>query len=110
MKLMNAHQLATAAQLLTFVAAFLGLFSGVWYLAALAGGLALIVYVGSLILGRKERSTARSRVDRIVDGVNLDRILRETAQSLGLGIPGKGWRLSLYRLDFEAGRSDRGRW
>lgn len=106
----TAHRLATAAQLLTFVAAFLGLFARVWYLTAVAGGLALTLYIGSLIADRRERRNMQSQVDRIVGAVDLDHVLRETAHSLGLGGPGRGWRLSLYRLDFEADEPERGQW
>lgn len=109
-QLVSAHKLATAAQILTFLAAFLGLFARVWYLTVIAGGLALLLYLGSLVAGRRERRRMRSQVDRVVDAVDLVHVLRETARSLGLGELGQGWRISLYRLDFEAGQSERGRW
>ena len=106
----NAPRLATAAQLLTFLAAFLGLFGSVWYTAAIAGGLALVLYVASLIVGGRERRRMRSRVDRLVDAVDLHHVLRETADSLGLVRTKQEWRLSLYRLDFDGGHFERGRW
>ncbi|GAB2774449.1 hypothetical protein GCM10027039_39760 [Terrabacter koreensis] len=105
----RAQTLATAAQLLTFLAAFLGLFARVWYLTAISGGLALLLYIGSLVLGNREKRAMQSSVDRLVEAVDLDHVLRETAQSLGLGEGGAGWRLTLYRLDFSS-QSDGGRW
>ena len=109
-KAFSSQALATAAQLLTFLAAFLGLFGTVWYVAAVAGGLALALYVGSLVVGRRERRKMKSHVDRLVDAMDLDHVLRLTATSLGLGGPGQGWRLSLYRLDFATGHPETGRW
>ncbi|MGL5829479.1 MAG: hypothetical protein ACRC0L_07915 [Angustibacter sp.] len=108
--MISALRLATAAQLLTFLAAFLGLFGRVWYFAAISGGFALFLYVASLILGSRERRQVQTRVDRLADAVDLHHVLRETAESLGLRRTTQEWRLSLYRLDFGSGQVERGRW
>lgn len=109
-RLLRAHVLATAAQGLTFAAAFLGLFSAIWYLTVVSGGLALVLYVASLLASKRERRTAENQVDRLAGAVGLERVLRETAAALGLGATGKAWRLSLYRLDFASNGSALGEW
>ncbi|WP_323095747.1 hypothetical protein [Intrasporangium sp. YIM S08009] len=106
----TAHRLATAAQLLTFLAAFLGIFGQVWYLTATAGGLALVLYIASLVIAGRERRKVRREVDRVVDAIDIDHVLREAALSLGLQTADQGWRLTLYRLDFADGSPAAARW
>lgn len=109
-KVLSAHGLATTAQVLAFLAAFLGLFSAAWYFTVIAGGLALLFYIVSLIRLRRENLVKQHLADQISASIDLDRVLREAAISLGLGGPPRGWRVSLYRLRFSNGRADTGIW
>jgi hypothetical protein len=92
------------------VAALLGLASGTiavmseWRLAALSLGAAAILCMAvSFKLQRAERSELARRAAEIVARVSLDQLLFEAVRGLQLGNGQGGWRVSLYRLDMEAG-------
>lgn len=92
------------SQTLSDTATVLGLVSAVLttivlWAGVVAGLLAILVFVWSILRRRRERARDATLLDAIKREMSLDRVLDVAARHLSLGGTAGGWRLSLYQLD-----------
>lgn len=109
-RVLEAQTLAHCAQILSLVAACLAIFGSTQKVAAAVVVLAVLAYVAHIFARRRELRVMSTKVDQLADAVDLDHIVRDTADVLGLGAHGQGWRLSLYRLELAKDVADDGHW
>lgn len=109
-RVVDAQTLMHGAQVLSLIAACLAIFGQTQVLAAGVLALAIVAYVAHIFARRRERRLMATKVDELVAAVDINHIVRDTAEVLGLGGHGQSWRLSLYRLELREDAGDEGDW
>lgn len=98
-RVFDAQTLMHGAQVLSLVAACLAIFGQTQIIAAFIIAIAVAAYISHIVIRHRAQRQMKSRLDELASAVDIDHIVRGTAEVLGLGSQGQGWRLSLYRLE-----------
>lgn len=99
MKLPKSRSLSDLATVLGLVAAVFTATGATLTIGIIAGGLAIVAFLASLAIRRREARLEKALLDRIREEMSVDRVLDVVARHLDLGGSNGGWRLSLYELD-----------